>query len=62
MTDPTPMDRLRDVGLTPELPREELRLIVAEAVQEVQERLDELEAERRAWILNFRLRPRRERP
>lgn len=61
-TDPTPMDRLRDVGLTPDLPRDELRMIVAAAVQEVQERLDELEADRRTWTRKFRPRARRERP
>lgn len=64
MSDPvpeqTPMDRLRDVGLTPDMPRDELRQIVADAVHEVQERLDKLEADRRTWTIRFR--PRRERP
>lgn len=58
----TPMDRLRDVGLTPDLPRDELRLLIAEAVQEVQERLAKLEADQRAWRRRNTPRPRRERP
>lgn len=62
MSDPTPMDRLRDVGLTPELSREQLRVLVAEAVHEVQERLDKLEADTKAWHRRNKPRPRRERP
>lgn len=62
MSDPTPMDRLRDVGLTPELPRDELRTLVAEAIQEVQDRLDKLEADTKAWHRRNKPRHRRERP
>lgn len=62
VSDPTPMDRLRDIGLTPDVPRDELRLLIAEAVQEVQDRLDTLEAEQRAWRLRLPRRPPRERP
>lgn len=58
----TPMDRLRDIGLTPDIPRDELRVVIAEAVQEVQDRLNKLEAERREWHIQFRPRARRERP
>lgn len=48
MSDPeqTPMDRLRDIGLLPDVDRDVLREIVAAAVQEVQERLDALETAR----------------
>lgn len=56
------MDRLRDIGLLPEVPRDELRQIVADAVQEVQERLEKLETERRAWNRRNTPRRRRERP
>lgn len=56
------MDRLRDIGLTPDIPRDELRVVIAEAVQEVQDRLNKLEAERREWHIQFRPRARRERP
>jgi hypothetical protein len=58
----TPMDRLRTVGLLPDLPRDELRQLVADAVHEVQERLDKLEAEQRAWRHRYTPRRRRERP
>lgn len=58
----TPMDRLRDIGLTPDVTREELRTVVASAVQEVQERLDKLEADERAWRRRFHRRRPRERP
>lgn len=58
----TPMDRLRDIGLLPDLPRDELRQLVADAVQEVQARLEKLETERRAWRRRTTPRRRRERP
>lgn len=61
----TPMDRLRDVGLTPDMPRDELRALIAEAVQEVQDRLEKLEEDHQAWLRDFRRgapRRRRERP
>lgn len=61
-TDPTPMDRLRDVGLLPEMPREELRQIVADAVQEVQDRLEKLEEDRRVQQRRRSRRRPRERP
>lgn len=60
--DQTPMDRLRQVGLLPDVPRDELREIVTAAVQEVQERLDKLEADQRAWRRRNQPRHRRERP
>lgn len=59
--DPTPMDRLRDIGLLPDLPREELREIVTAAVQEVQERLSKLEEDHQTWLREFHRRPRRRR-
>jgi hypothetical protein len=55
----TPMDRLRDVGLLPNVDRAQLRQIIADAVAEVQDRLDKLErehaAQKAAWP---RRRPR----
>lgn len=61
--DQTPMDRLRDIGLLPpDTPREDLRAIVAEAVQEVQDRLQKLEDDRGAQQRRTRRRRPRERP
>lgn len=67
MTDPapeqTPMDRLRDIGLLPpDTPRNDLRQIVADAVQEVQARLEKLEDDRRVEQRRFRRRQPRDRP
>lgn len=66
MSDPapeqTPMDRLRDVGLLPDLPRVELRQLVADAVQEVQDRLNALEQDRADWLRRRPRRRPRERP
>ena len=66
MTEPpeqTPMDRLRDIGLLPpDTPREDLREIVAAAVQEVQDRLGKLEDDRRTEQRRYRRRRPRERP
>lgn len=59
----TPMDRLRDIGLLPaDTARDDLRQIVADAVQEVQERLNKLEQDRRADQARTRRRRPRERP
>jgi hypothetical protein len=44
VSDPTPMDRLRELELAPDLPRDQLREVIAAAVHEIQERLDHLEA------------------
>lgn len=59
----TPMDRLRDIGLLPpDMPREQLRRIVADAVHEVQERLAALEQDRAVEQRRTRHRRPRERP
>lgn len=59
----TPMDRLREIGLLPaDVPREKLREILAEAVQEVQERLAALEDDRRTQQTRRSRRRPRERP
>ena len=60
--DQTPMDRLRDIGLLPDVPRDELREIVTDAVQEVQDRLEKLEQDRRVWLRRVPRRRPRERP
>lgn len=57
MSDPTPMDRLRELELTPDLPRPQLWKVIAAAVQEVQDRFDALDAAR-----NRRPQLRRTRP
>lgn len=45
----TPMDRLRELELTPDLPRDELWAVIAAAVTEVNDRLTTLEHEATEW-------------